>query len=956
MSVEEASQIAPGSRVLIREEEWLVRKIDRSSAGNKRLSVVGLSNLVRNREAVFLEDLEPDLEVVDPAQTAPSLDASPSYRDSRLHLEFLLRQTTPSDARLRLGHQGAMDVLPYQLDPAHLALQQPRQRILIADAVGLGKTIEAGVLLSELMRRGKGRRVLVLTVKSMLTQFQKELWARFSIPLVRLDSAALQRIRTKIPSNHNPFHYFDKTIVSIDTVKQDGEYRNFLESGYWDVIVIDEAHNVAKRGGGQGAMRHRVAQLLSNRSDSLILLSATPHDGSKESFASIMNMLNPTAIKNESDYGPEDIEGLFIRRFKKDIQEQVKGAFPQRVTSVHRIDATNEEEVAFEALANLQFSAIDQNRGGHLLFRTLLEKAVFSSPAACIDTVQQRLKKIEKETDPARFKSDTATLHLLLEALKKIDSKLFSKYQLLVSLLAGRGESSIGWNPKKAANDRIVVFTERIATLDWLHSHLPSDLGLASNQVAILHGGLSDIEQNEIVEDFGNEGSPIRLLIASDVASEGINLHYSSHRLIHFDIPWSLLTFQQRNGRVDRYGQEEQPEIYYLLTESDHDKIRGDQRILEILIRKDDQVQKNIGDPSEFTGFHNVEDEVLEVGKAIEESAPAETFDASFGALEKTETDDPFLATLFGNMPTATTVEPSVSAMTSEVDTLFPDAYDWAKAAIEFIRERLKQKIQVDFLDDKREIHLHLPPDLKRRLKRLPREIRPTDDLWILTSDRKKVMKEITACRAEEGRWPTVQLLWELHPVMTWLGDKILAAFGRSDAPVIRTPNLAAGETIVLAYGLIPNRKGHPLVQRWIGARFRKGEYQESLDLPSVLKETAFGQTQIPNPGEVSDMKSLQMLIPPTVAVVREELTTAREQFDAEAQPELEKQLERLRKFRDAKYEQLELDLSLAQVRAARKRSVTDLYESYRTWIQDTMKTEDNPSIRIAAIFTSSEK
>jgi hypothetical protein len=495
------TSFAPGSRIMARDEEWLVRRVDLTPSGAHLLTVTGLSPLVRDKEAKFIdrvEDLDEPIQLVDPKTTVPVHDLSPYYRDTRLFLEALLRQSVPPDSRLTIGHRGAMDLLPYQLDPARLALDQPRQRILIADAVGLGKTIECGILLTEMIRRGRGRRILVLTVKSMMTQFQKELWARFSIPLVRLDSTGLQRVRTRIPSNHNPFHYFDKTIISIDTIKQDGEYRNHLENAWWDIIVIDEAHNVARR--GTNSMRARVAELLSSRSDSLILLSATPHDGRRESFASIMNMLNPTAIKDDSNYGPKDIEGLFIRRFKKDIKDQVRGSFPERVVHRERHRASDTEETAYTCLADLQFKRIDaERRNGELLFKTLLEKSLFSSPAACVNTIAGRIQRTRERVDPEQYAGDIEALENLAKILERIRAADFSKYQVLLEMLRPGSPKAIGWSVREA-DDRLVIFTERIPTLEWLAKHLPVDLGLRTNQVAILHGGTSDVEQQEVVE------------------------------------------------------------------------------------------------------------------------------------------------------------------------------------------------------------------------------------------------------------------------------------------------------------------------------------------------------------------------------------------------------------------------------------------------------------------------
>jgi SNF2 family DNA or RNA helicase len=204
--------IAPGARIVVRDEEWLVRRVDPSSDGGRLLTCDGVSDLVRGQSSLFLTALEGPIAVLDPA------------------LESQRRCTMPNDAQIHLGHRAVMDLEPYQLEPALQALRQPRSRILIADAVGLGKTLEAGILATELIQRGLGKRILVVTLKSMLTQFQKEWWSRFSIPLVRLDSVGLTRVRHRIPSNHNPFSYFDRSIISIDTLKNNLEYRHYLEN------------------------------------------------------------------------------------------------------------------------------------------------------------------------------------------------------------------------------------------------------------------------------------------------------------------------------------------------------------------------------------------------------------------------------------------------------------------------------------------------------------------------------------------------------------------------------------------------------------------------------------------------------------------------------------------------------------------------------------------------------
>jgi hypothetical protein len=188
---------------------------------------------------------------------------------------------------------------------------------------------------------------------------------------------------------------------------------------------------------------------------------------------------------------------------------------------------------------------------------------------------------------------------------------------------------------------------------------------------------------------------------------------------------------------------------------------------------------------------------------------------------------------------------------------------------------------------------------------------------------------------------------------MEWLNDKILFAFGRQDAPVVGLPALSAGEAIVLVTGTLPNRKGHPLIQKWCGIRFVRGAVREKLDLQAVMERTRFGRDEIPNPAAVRDFTMFQPLISPAVDAMREEMRAARRAFDEATRPELDRQLKRLSEFRQARSEQLELQFAkIAHLREAKQRKLGSLYEEYSQWIRDTLETEDQPSIRVAAIFT----
>ena len=846
-----------------------------------------------------------------------------------------------------------MDVVPYQLDPAIQALQQPRQRILIADAVGLGKTIEAGILLSELIRRGKGKRILVLTVKSMLTQFQKELWSRFTIPLTRLDSIGIQRVRSRIPTNHNPFYYFDKAIISIDTLKQDAEYRTYLEKCYWDIIVIDEAHNVAARGNDAASlsMRHRLANLLKHRSDALIMLSATPHDGKPRAFASLMNMLNPTAIADPEDYGPEDIKGLFIRRFKKDIKDQVSKSFKERSIAVQKCPASKEEEAAYEIFTRLTFTRLDQRRTAGKLFKTTLEKALFSSPAACLQTIRHRIARLQREEGNGAEK-DIQALQNLAAALGHIGPNNFSKFQKLRTVIQDPFHG-FNWTGRDT-KDRLVIFTERIETLKFLAEHLPEDLGLKQNQTSILYGTLPDVDQQKIVEDFGREEAPVRLLLASDVASEGINLHFLCHKMIHFDIPWSFMCFQQRNGRIDRYGQEREPRIVYLMTESVSDKIKGDNRILELLITKDDQAVKNIGDPSALMGVYDMDEEERITAAAIEAGADADNFE---NLLQKAPKDP--LGLLMGDEP----IPKGEAAPDAQrrLPSLFADDYSFFREAVEYLKR--DQPLQADFDVATRTVNFAIPQNLKRELEQrfrfLPREIWPESNEFILSTDRGRIMEEILRTRKEEVTWPKIHLLWDLHPLIQWFNDKLLAAFGRHQAPVLTLPGRLEGrEILFILSGIIPNRKSQPLIASWIGVRFVGGQFATVVDFLEILARTGLGREKAPNQSKPFDREALKAMLPTAIAKAEVWMHERRKDFENVTDAKLNAQMAELDRLKKKRYAQLEFAFaeatptSRAQERKEREqREIDRIFTEYFSWIENSLLTEDAPYIRVVAVL-----
>lgn len=938
---------APGMRAVIRDEEWLIKKIETNSLGHQVLQCVGITPLVRNRDTIFLTDLE-QIQIVDPASIQLIADSSPFFKRSLLYLESQWRQQLPTDRNLHIGHKAAMDPMPYQLDPTKLSLQRPRQRILIADTVGLGKTLEAGILMSELIARGKGKRILVVTVKSMMTQFQKEMWNRFTIPLVRLDSNRIQKIRASLPSNYNPFFYYDKTIVSIDTLKRDVEYRTHLEKAYWDIIVIDEAQNVAERGDHQ-AQRSRLAKLLANRSDTMIMLSATPHDGRAKSFASLMNMLDPTAIADPENYTPEDIKGLCIRRFKNDVKDQVNGSFLERQVTLEHCHASAQEEHAFDLLAEMQLE-MDAGKAKNIgrLFKTNLEKSLFSSPAACCKSIEARLKKLYKKYTVDDI-SDIRLLEELHTALGQVTPENFTRYQKLLELLRS---DSYGWNPKDPG-DRVVIFTERIETMNYLAEHLRTDLGLKSSAIQEISGGMSDAEQQRIVEDFGRTESPIRILVASDVASEGLNLHYLSHRLIHFDIPWSLMVFQQRNGRIDRYGQQKRPDIRYLLIESNNKQIKGDMRIIEILIQKEEQALKNIGDPALLLGKFNVEEEETVIAEAIESGSDADTFAQSLDA--DAQEFNPFEALMAAASETEETAIEQLSETVSD-ETLFTDK-EYLEQAVQYLNQTDSNPVQE--LQTVSGLDIRLTPEMERRLRALiPEEAMPQGETLRLSDDKAFCMEQMRTSmqkNMDEAAWPSSQYLWKLHPIFSWVNDKAGLLFKRAEAPVLGLPGvLYPGEALYIVSGSVPNLKSTPLIDEWFGLLYRDGQFIQRLSMEEVVQKAGLRSARIPNTNCITNQSivAASSLLHDVVTQAKTYLTERYQQYQAEMNPKLDAEVDKLIELQEKhkEYYQTTLFEHERQLQEQERR-VDKLFDDFTNWVKETLTIQNNPYIRIVSVL-----
>lgn len=857
-----------GQRVNIRGEEFIITSVKQNTAKSQIINALGVSELVAGQHFAFDTSIEGNIDVVSPANTVLVPDASPACRATRLLIEQNIRGNSYSSPKICVAQKCAFNKADYQYEPTLKALELPRPRLLIADGVGLGKTIEVGIFLTEMIRRGKGQRILVCALKSILAQFQEEIWNRFAIPLMRLDSAGVDRIKAEIPMNKNPFDYYDKTIISIDTLKNNGKFRSWLEKTRWDVIVIDECHTVAN----DGSLRGELAQFLAEHCDSLILTSATPHNGRAESFANLMRMLEPTSIPRSGEYSKEDVVKYYVRRFKNNIADaDIRSNFQERKVVPVDVALTPAEEevlalqqkIKFRSLSaanaidaeadDAQSSDTDTDRQD-LLFAFSLFKTFLSSPAAALKSVENRMAKTDLNAE------ELAKLKTLIESL--IANGTDSRYDALRAKL-----QEMNWHGKQS-DERIVIFSERIETMNYLKRRLTEDFKMKDEQVALFHGSLTDVEQEEMVADFGKEESRVRVFISSDSGSQGVNLHYFCHQMFNYDIPWSLITLEQRNGRIDRYGQTKTPYIYYLVAKSANDTVRSDLQVVEKLVEKEKEVHKTLGDAQSVMCLFNPKKEEAAVAKAIA-SGDANYLDPTHETSER-KTKRRSLG--FFTRGSNTTPAREHTSYEEPQLTLFENDMAFYRDLIDQLHSTRSIADGVRVVDaDAPYVEVPNTESLRDILYDIPREAQPTgDNPYRLCIDKQVVMQSIAeARRSKSNQWAKLQMLYDLHPIVAYLLGKLAASAPKEQALVVRNKLAGADMALFLFYGSVANGHGTTLLSKFFIVRMRLSTGQ-SVGRPVSLADFVAEHPEMRQPfysGEVTeaDLKTLKDLMPDAI-------------------------------------------------------------------------------------------
>ena len=935
-----------GQRISTRGEDFLITNIFTNHDGSFLLDVEGINDLVKGKRFTFDTSIDTDIKPVDPTNTRFVGDTSPNYRETKLYIESQIRNSTVFSDKITIATKGAFNQSEYQLVPTLKALQLPRPRLLIADAVGLGKTIEVGIFLAEMIKRGKGKRIMVLALKSILGQFQQEIWNRFAIPLVRLDSEGISKIKTELPANKNPFDYYDKTIISIDTLKNNAKFKHYIEKSHWDIIVIDECHTVSNISSQRGDL----ANYLSTKCESLILTSATPHNGKKESFANLINMIDPIAIPKNGEYTKDDILPYYVRRFKNDITESsVRDNFQER--EIVRVDTgLSDEEISFlEFQQNLKLQGLNSLKKGKekrdFLFSIMIFKSFMSSPSAALSSINNRIERVNSLGVISDSMEENISIlqecKSLLERILQNDSD--SKYTRFKDQL-----KVLKWSGRKG-DDRYVLFSERIATLDFLKKRLTEDFNLNEDSIISFSGSQSDIEQQQIIEDFGKEDSKIRMLLCSDAGSQGVNLHFFCNRMFNYDIPWSIITLEQRNGRIDRYGQKNTPYIYYLLSTSNIDGLKTDLHIINRLTEKEEEVHKSLGDAGSVMNLYDSKQEENKVEEALINQ------DESYLDTSK---DDFYLHLFGGDDSTESIIVDNPIVDPISVYEKESNFYDELFHQLE--SRGLISKNDYEFNKEDSYLEIINTKEINEVLYDLPPESKPkVGELFKLTTDKELVQDSIEKARKKKGDWAEFQILYENHPLIKYYITKLEASVPKNEARSVKLDHIPKGEVNYVLHGQVSNNLGQPLISDFFVVRKSSKGDLTSLSLRDFLNQYDIRNTLHTKTVLETDNSIIERDLSQVVSFSQENhMKPLQKELESKMWEKLDVFESKLKKWKESSLSQIEIKFQERSetnftIKSKEKElnEVNTIADSSSQYVQDLFGLEQDAYIKVISAF-----
>ena len=606
-----------GQWVQARGTLWKVAEIKPSSANYFFLKLRGIDRVVEGEETWIAFPFEE----ITPVSIEPLKWSDPPVPDDEwldLHRAFVLR-LRPGPTEITAQDRGA--VLPdekdaSQLSPLSLAIRQPFPRLLIADDVGLGKTIEAGLILQELAARGRAERILIVVPSGLKDQWVDEMRKKFGFEFeIFHDTPTLRKIRSELPATANPWRIFPRIITSIDFLKRPEIFREVRDI-VWDLVVIDEAHYLLESG-RTTHLRGRLGRHLSRNSRALLLLSATPHNGDSQAFRRLLSLLDP--VFGWGDMVPEQrLIRHVVRRLKNDL-----GFLPEpEVLSMPAKFSKEEKELINRLKAYTDwlssYPSSSQERLTSAFAAVIFQKRALSSPRALRESLLRRREKIEAfltgQEDEylvsegrllaedyldgvplGEGQRERAEDYLIRSAptsdpnveLEKIDGIL----SMLEDIPDGKDAKSINllnilgeWVDRD--NEKVILFTEYRDTQEYL-ANLFIENGYA-DRIILFHGGMPESDKKAVEDSFSRKGKDI--LLATDAASEGLNFQWHCRRVIHIELPWNPNRLEQRNGRVHRVGQEKVVQVRNLVAPGTFED-----RVLQKLYEKLQIIRRELG-------------------------------------------------------------------------------------------------------------------------------------------------------------------------------------------------------------------------------------------------------------------------------------------------------------------------------------------------------------------------